>query len=497
MELIDDLLTRLRDAGGDTTDIEVKTSAGGLSPSLNSTLSALANRPGGGWIILGLDENENFSAVNLDDPNALKQGLVGKARACHPPVGLTFHDAQVDGKVVVLTEVAECAPSAKPCRDGASGQAWLRSWDGDFVMSAIEEQAFLRQREQPLFDQQPVIGATVSDLDEKLVSTWQNTVAERDEHGLGRFHPEERLFRGGVITDTGTPTLAGLLALGVHPQQFFPRFVVNVAALDDASSGTRAREPQTFSGPIPKILDASMQWARRNFGTAVIADETGSVRDARDYPLEAFRELIANALVHRDLDSWSRGKAIEVRLRPDRLVVSNPGGLYGITVDRLGREGTTSARNALLIEICRYTRTTDGDRVVETLASGIPRVLDTLKREKHPAPLFQDNGASFTVVLRRRSDTPPPPPHSAVPGVGGTGNLPQAPTQRAFNDTEAAILKQLAVGPKDVKELELLTGRKGPTLRRNLRTLRDEGRVQQLGGRGRPTTYTLTASLRA
>jgi ATP-dependent DNA helicase RecG len=67
------------------------------------------------------------------------------------------------------------------------------------------------------------------------------------------------------------------------------------------------------------------------------------VHDRYAYPLVAFRELIANALIHRDLDGWSAGLAIEVRLRRDRLVITNPGGLYGITVDQLGRDSVTSA----------------------------------------------------------------------------------------------------------------------------------------------------------
>ncbi|WP_268762133.1 hypothetical protein, partial [Frankia casuarinae] len=40
----------------------------------------------------------------------------------------------------------------------------------------------------------------------------------------------------------------------------------------------------------------------------------GSVRDRPIYPLVAFRELVANALIHRDLDHWSAGLAVEVRL---------------------------------------------------------------------------------------------------------------------------------------------------------------------------------------
>lgn len=51
-----EMIAELRSAGGDCADIEVKSAAGGLPQSLTSTLSALANLPGGGTIILGLDE---------------------------------------------------------------------------------------------------------------------------------------------------------------------------------------------------------------------------------------------------------------------------------------------------------------------------------------------------------------------------------------------------------------------------------------------------------
>jgi ATP-dependent DNA helicase RecG len=95
---------------------------------------------------------------------------------------------------------------------------------------------------------------------------------------------------------------------------------------------------------------------------------------------------VANALVHRDLDHWSSGLAVEIRLRPDRLVISNPGGLYGITVDRLGKDAVTSARNAHLVALCQHVRTPDtGSRVIEALASGIPAVNTAITDRGLPA----------------------------------------------------------------------------------------------------------------
>lgn len=214
----------LRAAGGDTTEVEVKSAVGGVPESLTATLSALANLPGGGTVILGLDEWAGFRPVHLEDPQAPKQGLASKARSFVPPVHLTIGDGVVEGRPVVVARVHECDRSAKPCRVAAAGTAYLHRYDGDFELSSTEEQGFLAARRSPHFDRGLVEGATRDDLDVDLLASFVKAVHERDPHGLGRFASDDELLRrAGVVGDGGRPTVAGLLALGVHPQQFFPR----------------------------------------------------------------------------------------------------------------------------------------------------------------------------------------------------------------------------------------------------------------------------------
>ncbi|HEX7162460.1 MAG TPA: hypothetical protein VF223_14640 [Trebonia sp.] len=209
----------------------------------------------------------------------------------------------------------------------------------------MEEQAFIAARKPPMFDRAPAEGAVFSDLDPELVDAYVQSVRRREPEGLGKFEDRMELLRRACVTTAdNVPTVAGILALGLYPQQFFPRFVIQAAAepLQGAPARARARDQAKITGPIPSVLDQAMEWARRTFDTFIVSQADGSVHDRYAYPPVAFRELIANALIHRDLDVWSAGLAIEVRLRRDRLVIANPGGLYGINVERLGRDPVTS-----------------------------------------------------------------------------------------------------------------------------------------------------------
>jgi ATP-dependent DNA helicase RecG len=488
-----DIVADLRESGGDGTNIEVKAAAGGLPESLTSTLSALANHPGGGLIILGLDERNGFRPVRLPDPQMLKQGLAKKARSFTPPVQLTVEDAAVDGLPVIVATVHECAPSAKPCRVGATGAAYLRGYDGDFHMSALEEQAFLAARKPPLFDRVPVADAARHDLDEELVESFARTVRLRDRQGLGRFEGDELLRRAGVVTVDGVPTRAGLLALGTYPQQWFPRLVIRAAAEPTAADppDTRARNQVTISGPIPRMLDGALEWAEQNFGTLIRARPDGTVVDVPAYPLIAFRELIANALLHRDLDEWSMGMAIEVRLRRDRLVVTNPGGLYGITVDRLGKDVVTSARNMWLVNICQYLRSPEsGGRVIEALATGIPTIAHALFDAGLPPAQYDDAGIRFTAVLRTAEGHPDVDGPRTLPGTAPLAPA-EGPWPADLTGSQERIAELLAEGPKTIAELQPRLGLSPNGIRKALVRMREAGFVEQDGGRGRRTVYRL------
>jgi ATP-dependent DNA helicase RecG len=281
-ESVNNLVDSLRVTGSDFTSVEAKSAAGGFPVSITESLSALANLPGGGVIILGLDEEAGFTPVDLVNVTGMKAALGQKVRNFTPPVRLDIDDGEVDGKPVIVARVQECDAAHKPCR-APDGKAYVRSWDGDYAASELEEQAFLMQRTHPRVDSIPVPTGTADELDPELIALWREGVDGDDPSGLGRFEGDEQLRRGGILTADGQPTLGGLLALGIQPQQFLPSVALQLS--NSSPTGGRARNPAVLTGPLPVILDQPLEWARQNFTRDVVKVPTTvtSTRDTRGW----------------------------------------------------------------------------------------------------------------------------------------------------------------------------------------------------------------------
>ena len=472
-----DLVAVMRARRSEPPGVEVKSGAGGLPASLTETMCAFANLPSGGLIVVGLDESRGFAPVGLRDAATLSAGISSRARqAFDPPVQVSVDVEAFEDADLVIARVHELPASLKPCVVKRTGRAYMRFADGDFELSRLEMDGFIANRSRPRFDEIAVDGATFADLEADRVADLLAT-ARRAERRLARITDDEELLRRvGVVTVAGVPTVAGLLALGVYPQQFLPHCNIRAALLPDgANTSVRALDAATFTGPVAVMLEEAQAWVARNSRRRLVSDRaSGRVREELDPPAIAVRELLSNALVHRDLAEWASSRAIELRLDAASLRLTNPGGLYGITADRLGVHPLTSARNRRLVEICKFVRLNDGN-VVEALATGIPATLAALRETGMADPDFFDQGIAFTVIVRRHN---PDEVSAQSSSSRGPGN-------------EDDVLRVLT-GALTVDQISDALGITANAARKRLQRLRSAGLVVLHGGRGTHTTYERT-----
>lgn len=169
------------------------------------------------------------------------------------------------------------------------------------------------------------------------------------------------------------PTLAGLYLFGREPQWLLPQLgviAVRFAGFDIAGP-VLARDD--LSGALPDLVEQTLEFVERE-GRQIV-NQINPDESTPEFPLEAVREGIVNALVHRDLRA---GGPVAVRLFEDRLEIWNPGNASGLPHDLshyMRQGGISLTRNPLVAVLARKMG------YVEQLGRGLPVIRDVVTEE--------------------------------------------------------------------------------------------------------------------
>ena len=402
-------LAELRAFGDDTTLVECKTAAGGVPDNIGETLCAFANMPQAGTIILGVSERKGFEVTGVENPAEMEKAIASLNRnTVSPAPQLTFSHHIIDGKHVVVVEIAPLMPSEKPAF--FRNKAYLRQADGDYEMNSNDQKMLelsaLTEHQQPHFDFQTVPGTDTGVLDPEILKQYITSVRQSRSR-VARIEDDAQLLQVTKVTDNrGNIRLGGLYGLGYLPQSVEPALGATVAVRLSRGDGIgRHKNLKEIEGPLPVMLVEVIDWIRQNSDTVSRYTEDGHLVDEPEFPPTAIREVLANALVHRDLGpSMDVGKKVEIRITEKMLVVVSPGGLRGLSASQLESPELTKAPvNKRLYEISRYLRTADGERFIEGEGGGIQEILTATREARLPKPRFIDSGVSFKVLFPRGS----------------------------------------------------------------------------------------------
>lgn len=486
---VQEAIARLRVAGTDLSWVEVKSAEGGFPKTLASSVSAFANTAGG-LIILGIDEALGFQAVPIDAKRIADAMIAACTDAVSPPVRATVDIVEVDGIPVVAARIPVAEAHQRPTfvkSQGMERGAYIRTHDGDRHLTTYEIHAMRAAHGQPKDDIQPVDGASLTALNAEMVSSLTDRMRSTRSAVFGSLDDESVLAMLGVVTPDGVGvTLAGLLALGTYPQQFVPQlnttFVVFASNSGESmSDGTRFVDNVTVDGPIPVQIQGVLAAVQRNMKKRSLIVGLGR-EDRWEYPVEAIREVLANALMHRDYNGMAHGSQVRVELYPDRLVVVSPGGLHG-PIDRqdLLAETVSSSRNATLAKLLEDVVVPGSTRTVcENRGTGLLAVAAALRIAGMEPPRLDVDLKSFSITFSN---------HTVMDdgSLAWLGSLEQG---AGLNDRQRmALAFARKRGTVSNAEYRTLTGVDSGTASRELSGLATTGLIERFGG-GRVSAWT-------
>ena len=500
---VDRMVPLLRTAATDLESVEVKSAAGGFPASALKSISAFSNGRGG-LLILGLSDADflptpiNAAKLAADLASACSDDVEPKVR---PSIGI----CDVEGQPVVAARIPPLRHQDRPCYVRAEGMnqgSYTRVHDGNRHLTDYEVHVMVSGRGQPDDDAAPVDGARLGHLDDALVSDLLRRVRQRRGAVFTEASDPDVLHMLGVLSGPrpdSPVTLAGLLALGRYPQQFVPQLAASFVVLptDDGSplaDGTRFIDNQPLDGPIPAIVAHAVSAMQRNMRRRSVVAGAGR-QDIWDYPTEAIREIVANALMHRDYHPAAHGTQVRVSLYPDRFEVASPGGLHGIhagqsDVAQLIGSSINSTRNARLARLLEdVVIPGTGRPVCENRGSGLRAAVQALDRMGMGPPEMDDRVRETVVTVRDQYF------RLGVSAIGGPDRLPgavrrdpwartsgpnaerQPPLQERSTGTADRLIHLLQAGPLSSADLAAGLGVTKQTALNWLRRLRADGIV--------------------
>ena len=356
---------------------------------LASRMAAFLNLEGG-HILLGVEDDGTVSGLTREPKDAEEWVMEAARTHLQPPVIPYWEQFKWDdSKLIGVISLPADSPD-KPYKS-KQGSAWVTKMRvGTTTRDATrEEEARLYQQSGLVrYDIRPVSGSDLADLDLRRLVNYFRDVREQDCPAEDDDEAWRILLTNTdlMVEDRGRaiPTVAAILLLGRKPNRFLPQAGINAAAYKGVSKDYDARERAVLRGPGVALLseageivetgviEQALGFVSRNTNISSSIQDGRRV-DRRDYPVEAVREAVVNAVVHRDYTIAVTD--IELSIYSDRLEIVSPGRLPNtVTVDKM-RAGCRASRNELIKEILRDYR------YVEATGLGVPRKIVRGMRE--------------------------------------------------------------------------------------------------------------------
>jgi ATP-dependent DNA helicase RecG len=393
---------RLREliGAGESLDVEFKgEEARPVSDAeLVESVVCLANRAGSGprWLLVGVEDDGRVTGARPRHADGIDpvrvQALV--ANRTRPALTVRVETVPLDGKDVLVVEV----PSAPVPVGTADGKYLRRAIGGDGRPACVpmhfhEMQALQADRGVLDYAALAVPEAGWDDLDPLEFERFRRFVRESRGQGdatlldLSDLELAKALGAVQANHEVAAVRVLGLLLFGREAAlgRLLPTHEVAFQIL----TGQKVEVNDFFRWPLLRVVEELLaRFRARNREEELLV---GMLRiGVPDYPPAAFREGVANALIHRD---YTRLGAVHVQWHEDRIEISNPGGFpEGVRLDNL-LVTQPRPRNPLLAEAFKRAG------IVERTARGIDTIFFEQLRNGRPAPSYERSNESGVVLV--------------------------------------------------------------------------------------------------
>ncbi len=280
-----------------------------------------------GYILIGVYDDGSLSGQRFDDK--IFQGIGGiktNGNVLPQPSIVTEKYTFDEGDVIVI----EVHPSFHP-PVRYKGKTWIRTGPRRDIANETEERRLAEKRtaSSKTFDVRPCPEANLEDLNiDAFTNTYLPNAVDKETLKANHRDLKEQMASLRFYDQVyDCPTNAGILMFGINPLFFCPGAYIQYVKIPDTEITPDIDFEQNFSGNLITEINPIDQFIQTNIlKTRPLKNESLRETYMRNYPLWALRELILNAIIHRDYEA---NAPIYIYDFLNRIEIQNPGGLYG------------------------------------------------------------------------------------------------------------------------------------------------------------------------
>jgi len=253
---------------------------------------------------------------------------------------------------------------------------------------------FLLKRAGHTWDDVIETRATLEDIDEGTIKKFLRKAEETgrlpDVDGLSTAELLEKLR----LSDNGQLKRAAIVLFGKDPGRFYPNIFVKIGKFEDDDFTIRFQEVE--EGNLIQVLDKVLRTLDYKFLIRNISFEGMNRIETLEYPVPALREMLLNALIHRNY----MGAPTQIRVYDRKMFVWNDGDLpKTITLTQLTELHSSHPRNPILAGACFL------GGYIDSWGSGIMKIINSCKAAELPTPEFLETEGGFRVTLFKNNLT--------------------------------------------------------------------------------------------
>lgn len=346
-----------------------------------------------GYLLIGVQDDGHPSGLKVTDDLLQSLSALRSDGNIQPMPALTVSRFPLPSGDVAVVEVLPA--DLPPVR--YKGRVYLRVGPRRATATEQEERILTERRisHALTFDALPCLDSSLPDLSEDRfrLTYLRHAVSEEVIAENGRPLKQQLASLRFFDLRQDCPTHAGIIVLADRPMHYLPGAYVQFVRYAGPDLASEVLDEKRALGDLRTLLQTLDLIVDANLRQRPVAEDGGFVETMiHDYPRLALRELLLNAVIHRNYQSTA---PIRFYYFPDHITISNPGGLYGdATAETFPR--TTGYRNPTIAEATRVLGYTN------RFGQGIARTTKALELNGNPPAEYQFDAHSFTVTLRRK-----------------------------------------------------------------------------------------------